>query len=65
MFCFVFHLIGATLGKGLNRMAATSSAAALGVGIHNIAFRSTRNNNAGQAVVIGRNADVPNFREGW
>ncbi|KAK4607002.1 hypothetical protein RGQ29_000994 [Quercus rubra] len=45
--------VGATLGKGLNRMAATSSAAALGVGIHNIAFRSTRNNNAGQAVVIG------------
>ncbi|KAK4607000.1 hypothetical protein RGQ29_000992 [Quercus rubra] len=45
--------VGATLGKGLNRMAATSLAAALGVGIHNIAFRSTRNNNAGQAVVIG------------
>ena len=34
-------------------MAATSSAAALGAGIHNIAFRSSHHNNAGQAVVIG------------
>ncbi|XP_050287235.1 aluminum-activated malate transporter 8-like isoform X2 [Quercus robur] len=42
--------VGATLGKGLNRMVATSSAAALGVGIHKIAIRSS---GAGRATVIG------------
>lgn len=31
---------GATLGKGLNRMLATSVTAALGIGAHKVAIRS-------------------------
>ncbi|KAK7830158.1 aluminum-activated malate transporter 1 [Quercus suber] len=45
--------VGATLGKGINRMVATSSAAALAVGINNIARNSSGTNKAGKAMVVG------------
>ncbi|XP_059430262.1 aluminum-activated malate transporter 8-like [Corylus avellana] len=43
--------VGATLGKGLNRMLATLSAGALGVGVHSLATLS--GDQIGQAIVIG------------
>jgi hypothetical protein len=41
---------GATLGKGLNRMLATLSAGALGVGVH---YLATLLGETGQPIVIG------------
>ena len=41
---------GATLGKGFNRMLATLSAGALGVGVHSLAILSGE---IGQPIVIG------------
>jgi hypothetical protein len=41
---------GATLGRGFNRMMATLSAGALGVGVHSLA---TMSGEIGQPIVIG------------
>jgi hypothetical protein len=41
---------GATLGKGLNRMLATLSGSALGVGVH---YLATLSGETGQPIVIG------------
>jgi hypothetical protein len=51
--CFFFFLPsfkGATLGRGFNRMMATLSAGALGVGVHSLAILSGE---IGQPIVIG------------
>ncbi|XP_050285477.1 aluminum-activated malate transporter 8-like isoform X2 [Quercus robur] len=42
--------VGATLGKGLNRMLATLSAGALGVGVHHLA---TLSGEKGEPIVLG------------
>uniref|UniRef100_A0A7N2KN24 Aluminum-activated malate transporter n=1 Tax=Quercus lobata TaxID=97700 RepID=A0A7N2KN24_QUELO len=42
--------VGATLGKGLNRMLATLSAGALGVGVHHLATLSSEK---GEPIVLG------------
>lgn len=45
-----YYVAGATLGKGLNRVMATLTAAGLTVGTHHLAILC---NKVGEAVVIG------------
>lgn len=48
--CFTDMLLGATLGKGLNRALATLLAGALGIGAHHLASLSGQ---IGEPIVIG------------